>query len=347
MQIQSLNRPVRLNPSLSSSEVGATVELTDSFLQGTIDGESSSESTFHQLGQQFRWKKPRSDFDEAQQIQGPEISSDFPDRNGYDKAFLGKALELPKIDPSRLDQVATLIGKPNESELTYTNFSVVMNKERRQPFYAAVNIDGAKIVDLPRSGKWTTDSRIPREHQLGNEAYKNNPFDRGHMVRRRDPVWGPDAAQANQDSFAYTNAGLQHGDLNQRSWLEMENYILEQAKAKDQKLTVITGPVFADDDPNFDNNGRMDKSTQLPQEFWKVVVWNDPEEGLKGAAFIQSQKDYLSNSLFKTDFEPDGLSLYQVPLKKLEETARLDFGPLLDSTSQAKRLEKGETPQLF
>ena len=112
------------------------------------------------------------------------------------------------------------------------------------------------------------------------------------MVRRLDPVWGDKADQANRDTFVYTNAALQHKDLNQREWLALEDHILEHANTTDSKLTVFTGPVFKDDDPEFDNNGRVDPPTQIPLKFWKLAVWNEPGEGLKGAAFVMSQEDY-------------------------------------------------------
>jgi endonuclease G, mitochondrial len=293
---------------------------------------SKGERDFHRLGQRFKSRRSHP-AQEARQNQFGELTSTFPGRSGYDENFLGTKLDLPKVDASLQDKLATLTGKPGETELTYTHFSVVMHKERRQPLLTAVNIDGANIVSVPRKGKWTIDSRIPREHQLGNEAYRGNPIDRGHMVRRRDPVWGPNPNQASNDTFVYTNAGLQHGSLNQRTWLDLENYVLEQSKEKDMKLTVMTGPVFSPDDPSFDNNGRMDKATQIPQEFWKVVVWNDKEEGLKGAAFIQSQKDYVGRGLFKTDFNPGEMSVYQMPLSDLEKVTKLDFGDIGDTAS--------------
>lgn len=320
-------------------------------LQAQTDALPAMDADFHAMGQEFRFKRGRFRSEETKQAQSQELSSSFPNRDGYDKNFLGRTLELPQLDPSIKSQAATLIGKPDEIELKYTNFSIVMNKERRQAFFATVNIDGAKIEDHSRRGiKWTTDSRIPREHQLGNEAYRNNPIDRGHMVRRRDPVWGPHAKRANEDSFSYTNAGLQHGSLNQKSWLDLENHILNQAKEKDEKYTVITGPVFAADDPDFNNNGRM-KTTQIPREFWKVVVWNDPKEGLQGAGFIQSQKNYVrGNKLFKSDsdgFDAGRMGLYQIPIDQLEEMTKLNFGEMNDTSPEARRIEDSSEVNLF
>ena len=285
---------------------------------------------------------------ESQQTSSGEVTSSFPGREGYDINFLGKPMPLPKIDASQQSKIATLIGKPDESELKYGNFSIVMNGERRQPFFTAVNIDGAKIVDVPRDGDWTIDSRIRRDQQLGNEAYKGNDIDKGHQVRRRDAAWGATPHQSANDTFAYTNASLQHAALNQKEWLELENHVLNQVKEKGMKATVLTGPVMKDNDPKFDNKGRMDRPTQMPQEFWKVVTWNDPEEGLKASAFVLSQTDFVNpGGLFKSDFESGRFNVYQVPVEQLEKMTRLDFGDVIDSLPQAKQIHEADDAKVL
>lgn len=254
----------------------------------------------------------------------------YVDRKGYDENFLGEHLDLPKLDPSIKNQAAPRVDDPSRNELEYTNFSIVMNKDRKMPFFTAVNIDGAKAAEVERDGAWLFDPRIAREHQLGNEAYKNNPLDRGHMVRRKDAVWGENAEQGSTDTFVYTNAALQHEQLNQHEWLDLENRVLDKAKAEGQKMTVFTGPVFRDDDPSFDNNGRMQTPTKIPQDFWKVVAWKDPEKGLQSEAFLMTQKhDLAGNSGPELELTQESqFDMYRVPLEKLQELTKLDFGNL-------------------
>lgn len=132
--------------------------------------------------------------------------------------------------------------------LDYTHFSLVMSKSRRLAYYTAVNIDGNQEKAVPRRGtRWKLDPRIPAEYQADNSLYRNNDLDRGHLVRRLDPVWGNDeiAKRANQDTFHYTNAAPQHKDLNQRIWLELENYLLDNANNRDLKISVFTGSIFS------------------------------------------------------------------------------------------------------
>lgn len=260
--------------------------------------------------------------------------NDFPGRDGYDPSFLGEELPMPKLSPRLQQQAAPLLADPTQNELKYTNFSVVQHAQRAMPIMTAVNIDGAQYQELDRKGSWVFDGRIARDHQMGNEAYKKNDFDRGHLVRRKDAQWGPDAAKASGDTFVYTNAALQHSDLNQKSWLDLENNVLFGAVANKEKKTVFTGPIMRDTDPTFDNNGMMKRATQIPTAFWKVQVWKDEEAGdLKAQAFVVSQEDLINGE--KPDrplpgTTPPPLKMYQVSLDKLEEMTDIDFGPLTD-----------------
>ncbi|WP_404854351.1 DNA/RNA non-specific endonuclease, partial [Escherichia coli] len=41
----------------------------------------------------------------------------------------------------------------------------------------------------------------------------------------------------------------QVAQLNQRSWLSLEDYVLQNARSEGFRISVFTGPVFRDDDP--------------------------------------------------------------------------------------------------
>lgn len=263
----------------------------------------------------------------------------YEGREGYDPDFLGVHLNLPSLDDSIKDMAVHRLDEPDKTELEYTHFSIVMHKERRAPILTAVNIDGSQYQEVERDGHWVFDGRIDRKYQLGNEAYKDNPIDRGHMVRRRDPMWGKEAFQGQDDTFCYTNAALQHADLNQREWNDLENHVLDGATSFPRRVTVFTGPVFRDDDPTFDNHGKMDVPTKMPMAFWKVEVWNEKGQGLKGEAYVMSQKDLWDQPQshephdHATDFQK-----WRVPLNQLEGMTHLDFGEIQDDCTKAKRI---------
>ncbi len=130
--------------------------------------------------------------------------------DGYESTFLATNVPLPRPEHGR-----------RVAELPYTHFTVLHDRERRLATATAVNIDGASLVEVSRGDDWHLESRIPADEQAGPALYRNNDLDRGHLVRRRDPVWGAqDVAQrANLDTFAYTNAAPQASGFNQSKLL--------------------------------------------------------------------------------------------------------------------------------
>jgi len=236
---------------------------------------------------------------------------------GYDTQFLGNDYEVPHpIFRSDLEQdIAQL--KDGSSMLHYTHFSIVMSKSRRLAYYTVVNIDGTQLMKIGRNDKWYLDSRIETEYQCGPELYKNNSLDRGHLVRRRDPVWGDSAKKANEDTFHFTNCAPQESKLNQKSWLDLENYILDNAENLNLKVTVFTGPVFRMDDIIY-------RGVQIPAEFWKIAVIVKKDGNLSATAYIQTQKSLLGD----LEFAYGEYKTYQVPISKIESITGLDFKDL-------------------
>lgn len=260
------------------------------------------------------------------EVQGPtseeivveELSDSwYEGSSGYDTQFLGDDYEVPHpIFRSDLEQdIAQL--KDGSNVLHYTHFSIVMSKSRRLAYYTVVNIDGNQLMKIGRNDKWYLDSRIEKEYQCGPELYKNNPLDRGHLVRRLDPVWGDSAGKANKDTFHFTNCAPQQSNLNQKSWLDLENYILDNAENSNLKVTVFTGPVFQMDDIIY-------RGVQIPAEFWKIAVIVKKDGNLSATAYLQTQKNLIGD----LEFAYGEYKTYQVPISKIEAITGLDFEDL-------------------
>lgn len=235
---------------------------------------------------------------------------------GYDPTFLGEAYEVPHPTfRSDLEQDLAPL-KTGGSILTYTHFSIVMSKSRRLAYYTAVNIDANQLIDVEREkDKWYFDPRIERTFQSGPDLYSDNSLDRGHLVRRRDPVWGEMAKEANEDTFHFTNCSPQHANFNQKTWLDLENYILDHAKNNKLKVTVFTGPVLRIDDMIY-------RGFQIPAEFWKVVVMVKEDGALSATAYLQTQKNLIED----LEFAYGKYKTYQVPVSHIEALTGLQFG---------------------
>lgn len=252
--------------------------------------------------------------------QAEELSEEwYANSTGYDEAFLGadRRVPLPALRPDLERDVAAPQG--GGRSLDYTHFSVVMSKSRRLAFYTAVNIDGSQQKAINRNAdQWYFDPRLDRKYQSGPELYENNDLDRGHLVRRLDPVWGENANEANKDTFHFTNCAPQHKNLNQKSWQDLEDYILKNADRHDLKVTVFTGPVFRADDRLY--RGQF----QIPAEFWKVVVMVKDGGALSATAYLQTQKNLIED----LEFAYGKYRTYQVPVANIEQLTGLDFGEL-------------------
>lgn len=233
---------------------------------------------------------------------------------GYDTQFLGNEHEVP-LPKFRSDlEQDTVQLKDGSNVLHYTHFSIVMSKSRRLAYYTVVNIDGNQLMKIGRNDNWYLDSRIEKEYQCGPELYKNNSLDRGHLVRRRDPVWGDSAKKANEDTFHFTNCAPQHSKLNQKSWLDLEDYILDNAENSSLKVTVFTGPVFRMDDIIY-------RGVQIPADFWKIAVIVKKDGNLSATAYLQTQKNLIED----LEFDYGEYKTYQVPVSKIETITGLDF----------------------
>ena len=241
----------------------------------------------------------------------------FRGRAGYREDFLtGFVVSLP--DTTAIAEDVLPVPESVGSRLDYEHFSVVMSKSRRLALFTAVNIDGSASVSVPRGGDpWAFDGRIPEEAQAGDELYADNDFDRGHLVRREDPNWGPTASVANRDTFHFTNCAPQLFVFNQRTWLSLEDYILANTRRVGERATVFTGPVFRPNDPVY-------RGVAIPLAYWKVVAFiHDDGRPSASAYMIDHDVDLDAQSLLFGAFKT-----YQRSVLSIESLTKLDFGSL-------------------
>ncbi|GAB4097891.1 DNA/RNA non-specific endonuclease [Sinomonas halotolerans] len=248
----------------------------------------------------------------------PEIAYE---QTGYNPAFLS----IPDLLP--------VPSRPGLLELHYTHFSVLQDPDRRLAASTGVNIDGAALVDIRRGGeRWRLDPRIGEDQQWGNELYRDNRLDRGHLVRRQDPLWGDEgtAERANLDTFHYTVCAPQADFFNQgrELWLGLEDYILGHADTHDQRLSVFSGPVLEPDDPEY-------RGAMIPRRFFKIGAWSSGLGGSDGklacTGYILDQSNGLEQVLYPGAREAPALGPYrtfQVPVEDIGELTGLDLGGL-------------------
>jgi len=261
---------------------------------------------------------------------------------GYSSTFLSSEIPLPErgiapLAPNAPDAAGAVV------RLDYVHFSILFDRGRRLAAATAVNIDGAGLVEIDRGDDWHFDGRLPEGDQTGPSVYAANDLDRGHLVRRRDPVWGsgPVAEQANFDTFSFTNAAPQAGEFNQSKslWLGLEDYVLDYAARSDSRISVFTGPVLAADDPPYRGSG-------IPRLFWKIAAWMQPSELQDAAGAVLAATGYMLDqtpALGELDLEEERrraelagdppplgpFRTFQVPIVDIAALTGLQFGPLV------------------
>jgi endonuclease G, mitochondrial len=261
---------------------------------------------------------------------------------GYKDTFLGQnfKIKFPVFNDEQKTDLLKFNG--GKFRFDFIHFTSVMSKSRRLPFFTAVNIDGNLWQDNTRKGDFKDDPRIESKQQLGKKLYeaRKSDFDRGHMVRREDPEWGTPALskQAGENTFWFTNCAPQHKNLNRKIWAELEANILHLgADEQNLKINVITGPVLTKTDGVFVTkvNG---EDIQIPNLFWKIVVWTKSNGKAHAVGFLMSQEKFL----IKAGIIKKQLIANPKKLKKLTDEDIFEHLPFKDGKTYQVRIEEIE-----
>jgi endonuclease G len=254
---------------------------------------------------------------------------DLATRAGFDPDFLGTYVPLPAMSARLAADAVTYDrdGRPDH-ELRYEHFSLVLSAEHRFAIVTAVGVDGRRRLPIDRtSDNWDFDPRVPASAQVGEELYRDNALDRGHLVRRLDPDWGDTLAEsqrANYDTFHFTNCTPQHARFNQgkQLWAGLEDYVLNNAADHRMRVVVFTGPVFSSEDREY-------RGVRIPRRFWKVVATVTGDAALHATAYMLSQQDLVGLAAPTGDDWIYGpYRTFQTSVVTVEGLTELDFGPL-------------------
>ncbi|MCS0498966.1 DNA/RNA non-specific endonuclease [Protaetiibacter mangrovi] len=258
---------------------------------------------------------------------------------GFDRDFLGSPTPYPELTDAAAADAVPVDGA---DWIDYAHFSLVMSRSRRMARVVAWNIDGEALLPedaIGRSGiRFRPDPRVPTGLQLTDELYARNDIDRGHVARRADLLWEPDAARANSDSFFFTNITPQHRDFNQASrgglWGRLEDDLLAEARLSRQRVCLFGGPVLTAADPLY-------RGVAIPTAFWKLFVYEFDGAPRAQAFLLRQSLDDLGPELFP--FER--WKTYRLPIAELREIAGLDFGAYLTWERPLEQLAP-EAPRL-
>ena len=249
---------------------------------------------------------------------------------GYQTSFLGAQhpIALPRFTPRLARSVLYQEGLRDKAFADYATYTLAMHQGFRAPLFAALNIHRESDPGTSRKDDWRIDERVGEVNQLGPDYYSNNPWDRGHVAMREAAAWGKtkrDAQLADDDTFYYTNAALQHKNFNRDEWVELEKWVLEFAENEATRVTEFSGPIFGDFMRTIRPAGRP--AAFVPSAFFKVMAFLDKTGKLAVRAFIVMQDEAsLADMSGRKRYNNQ---IYQVSVAEVEARTGLLFDDVL------------------
>lgn len=262
------------------------------------------------------------------------ITSTAMARNGYDPDFLGPsfALGLPMFSADLDSDLLTGTDKAVSKDSPWTpyiHYSLATSKPLRSTIVVCHNIDQNKIRRAQRS-RWKVDNRIGK-YQLDNSYYRNNRWDRGHLVRRAVAAWGDspaEAQKASDDTMLFTNCALQADTFNQDEWLRIEDYVRDLEDDKTNRLCVFTGPIYSDSfdvDKRYVSPRGRGLPAEVPPAFFKIVAFVAKNGRLGVRAFIAVQDEKALSDKNGKRGRMHNLCTYQVSVTMIEKETGIIF----------------------
>ena len=148
---------------------------------------------------------PASVFEKLQITLTPPTPERIEALTGYDPDFLDDRIEAPEPRPTIAEDVTHTVE--GDTLVEHTHFSLQMSESCRFARWVAWNIDGGSLKNLSRRGiEFVKDPQLDPDDQVGDELYRDNDLDRGHIARRADLMWGPMAVAKKATSTPSTSA---------------------------------------------------------------------------------------------------------------------------------------------
>lgn len=240
--------------------------------------------------------------------------------------------EIPELN--QLKGPAIVYGGLPKSEkpiqtLNNTGFTVGYSNVRKSPVWVAYRVDamGASQLAGKRPSRFTRDLRV--EDSAVHSDYTNSGFDRGHLAPNF-AIATRYGSKAQKQTFLMTNVCPQLPTLNQQVWKKLEMKIAKKYAPAFEKVWVITGPIFDEDKVT------LKHGIEVPDEFYKIVIDEVNDGGIRALAFIFPQEVGAD----------DPLEGFLTSIDNIESKTKLDFlSNLKDSVEDD--LEKNQAIELW
>lgn len=180
-------------------------------------------------------------------------------------------------------KIAVVKPSANVVMIDHQYFKIAYNSKRRLPEYVTYQLTAGQLKNkaAERNNKFIPDPVLVEKNipYVVTAEYTKSGYDRGHLAPSADFAWNQ---EANNMTFVMSNMAPQTPGLNRDAWKRLEDQVRKWA-CGEEKITVITGPVLADNLP------RMKSGLEIPQDFFKIII--DETAPKKTIAFVYHQTD--------------------------------------------------------
>ncbi|XOV92160.1 MAG: DNA/RNA non-specific endonuclease [Bacteroidota bacterium] len=205
----------------------------------------------------------------------------------------------------------------NHQILTYSQFTVSYNEEHEQADWVAYELTKAEAeMDRDRCDCFARDTNVSTGSAVDGD-YSSTGFDRGHLSPAAD---NNASAQANEESFLFSNMSPQLPYFNREVWVKLESWVRQKAIDLGT-VYVTTGPIFVNNLGKIGNN-----EVTIPGYYYKVLLTFRDNGNPSLIGFLLPH--VLPASADFRDFV--------VPVNTIETLTGLDFFPALDNNVEGR-----------
>lgn len=176
-----------------------------------------------------------------------------------------KAKNRQADDISDKLEIPAPIANGNEMILKRKAYTTSYNPSTKLPNWVAWHLTANHVDGNHSRGgmKFHEDEDVPEPRATDND-YKGSGYDRGHMCPSGDNKWDADAQW---ESFYFTNACPQHHGLNRGDWNEMEQQCRKWARQMGD-IYIVCGPILY----KGPHKTIGENQVVVPEAFFKVVL---------------------------------------------------------------------------
>lgn len=223
-------------------------------------------------------------------------------------------------DMTRLE-IPRLAGGENNWFVSYRltdgsiNYSLEWDSNWKIPRWVAFTFDKTNTakVHSGRNSKWGWDNIITPAKGINQPWFRG--YDRGHMVASNDRQI---SAEANGQTFYYTNMTPQLGGLNQQFWQALESLVQDWARNSsfnNNVMYVAKGVAFNNNKPtNWNNGGKI----AIPDYYYMAIVHKGANNKYNSIGFWVEHKALPKK---------ENKGKYVVSIDEIERRANVDLFP--------------------